>query len=164
MLYSARKRICVSFCHYQATLVEFIHPGKEDNRLMNTTAVSRSQRLLRATGVAPFLTLSLLAAITNFNFLRPPVQKAHAAAPAYNYGEALQKAIFFYEEQASGTKPIWNRASWRGNSALSDGSDNGLDLTGGWYDAGDNVKFGLPMAYSAAARPHRPSIPATPIM
>jgi len=71
------------------------------------------------------------------------------AAPAFNYGEALQKSIYFYEEQVSGPKPSWDRATWVGDSALTDGADKGIDLTGGWYDAGDNVKFGLPMAYSA---------------
>jgi hypothetical protein len=33
---------------------------------------------------------------------------------------------------------------------MNDGADVGLDLTGGWYDAGDHVKFGHPMTYSAA--------------
>ncbi|WP_188112092.1 glycoside hydrolase family 9 protein [Aquimarina sp. RZ0] len=66
----------------------------------------------------------------------------------FNYGEALQKALFFYEVQQSGELPDWNRVSWRGDSALEDGSDVGLDLTGGWYDAGDHVKFNFPMAYS----------------
>ena len=33
---------------------------------------------------------------------------------------------------------------------MTDGVDAGLDLTGGLYDAGDNVKFNLPMAYTAA--------------
>nr|MDF9459059.1 glycoside hydrolase family 9 protein [Bacillus pumilus] len=42
------------------------------------------------------------------------------------------------------------RLNWRGDSGLEDGKDVGHDLTGGWYDAGDHVKFGLPMAYSAA--------------
>ncbi len=72
-----------------------------------------------------------------------------AAAPAYNYAEALQKAILFYEAQQSGKKPDWSRVSWRGDSRLTDGSDVGLDLTGGWYDAGDHVKFGFPAAWTA---------------
>ncbi|MFE2346646.1 glycoside hydrolase family 9 protein [Kitasatospora cineracea] len=71
-----------------------------------------------------------------------------AAAPAFNYGEALQKSLLFYEAQQSGHLPATNRVSWRGDSALDDGKDVGLDLTGGWYDAGDHVKFGLPMAAS----------------
>ena len=67
----------------------------------------------------------------------------------YNYGEVLQKSLFFYEVQQSGDLPAENRVHWRGPSALEDGSDVSLDLTGGWYDAGDHVKFGFPMAYTA---------------
>lgn len=67
-------------------------------------------------------------------------------ATQFNYAEALQKSLFFYEAQRSGPLPADNRVSWRGNSALSDGADNNVDLTGGWYDAGDHVKFGLPMS------------------
>ncbi|MBG0820543.1 glycoside hydrolase family 9 protein [Planomonospora sp. ID91781] len=73
---------------------------------------------------------------------------ASSAAAEFNYGEALQKSIWFYEAQQSGKLPDWNRVSWRGDSALDDGKDAGLDLTGGWYDAGDHVKFGLPMAFT----------------
>lgn len=43
-------------------------------------------------------------------------------------------SILFYEAQRSGKLPANNRIPWRGNSALSDGSDVGIDLTGGWYD------------------------------
>lgn len=73
-----------------------------------------------------------------------------AQAASFNYGEALQKAIMFYEFQRSGKLPENKRDNWRGDSGLQDGSDVGLDLTGGWYDAGDHVKFNLPMAYSQA--------------
>ncbi|MEV4744867.1 glycoside hydrolase family 9 protein [Streptosporangium sp. NPDC049248] len=91
-----------------------------------------------------------LAALALLALAAVPVPAAaQAAAPAFAYGEALQKSIWFYEAQQSGKLPSWNRVSWRGDSGLTDGQDVGLDLTGGWYDAGDHVKFGLPMAASA---------------
>ena len=68
----------------------------------------------------------------------------------FNYGEALQKSIMFYDLQRSGKLPDNFRCNWRGDSCLSDGSDNGLDLSGGFLDAGDNVKFNLPMSYTTS--------------
>jgi Glycosyl hydrolase family 9 len=38
---------------------------------------------------------------------------------------------------------------WRGDSALSDGKEAKLDLSKGLYDAGDHMKFGFPMAFTA---------------
>ncbi|WP_010177229.1 glycoside hydrolase family 9 protein [Aquimarina agarilytica] len=69
----------------------------------------------------------------------------------YNYGEVLQKSLLFYETQQSGVLPDWNRIDWRSNSGVNDGKDVGLDLTGGWNDAGDHIKFGFPMAFSVTA-------------
>ena len=63
----------------------------------------------------------------------------------YDLNEVLHKSILFYEAQRSGALPSSNRIGWRGDSALHDGCDVNTDLTGGWYDAGDHVKFGLPM-------------------
>jgi Glycosyl hydrolase family 9/FG-GAP-like repeat len=64
-----------------------------------------------------------------------------------DYGDALSKSILFYDAQRSGyINPATNRVPWRGDSALNDGSDVGRDLSGGYYDAGDHVKFGFPLA------------------
>jgi Glycosyl hydrolase family 9 len=42
-----------------------------------------------------------------------------------------------------------NQIPWRGDSALDDGKEARLDLSKGLYDAGDHMKFGLPMAFTA---------------
>lgn len=68
----------------------------------------------------------------------------------FNYGEALQKSLLFYDLQRTGDLPDDFRSNWRGDSCLNDGSDVGLDLSGGFLDAGDNVKFNLPMSYTCA--------------
>ncbi|XP_059640320.1 endoglucanase 16 [Cornus florida] len=65
-----------------------------------------------------------------------------------DYKDALKKSILFLEAQRSGKLPSNNRLSWRGDSALQDGKDVNVDLVGGYYDAGDNVKYGLPMAFT----------------
>lgn len=67
-----------------------------------------------------------------------------AAADTPNYAEALQKSLYFYECQQAGELPDWNRVEWRADALVDD------EIPGGWYDAGDHVKFNLPMAYSAS--------------
>lgn len=69
-------------------------------------------------------------------------------AAAFNYADALDKAILFLEAQRSGNLPPDQRVTWRADSGLSDGSAAQVDLVGGYYDAGDNVKFGLPLAFT----------------
>uniref|UniRef100_A0A2N9FXQ5 Endoglucanase n=1 Tax=Fagus sylvatica TaxID=28930 RepID=A0A2N9FXQ5_FAGSY len=70
------------------------------------------------------------------------------ALAGHDYGQALSKSILFFEAQRSGFLPHNQRVTWRANSGLYDGKANGVDLVGGYYDAGDNVKFGLPMAFT----------------
>ncbi|GLT55201.1 hypothetical protein SLA2020_283440 [Shorea laevis] len=69
-------------------------------------------------------------------------------AARHNYYNALSKSILFFEGQRSGKLPPDQRVRWRKDSALRDGATAGVDLTGGYYDAGDNVKFGFPMAFT----------------
>ncbi|GJM94886.1 hypothetical protein PR202_ga11569 [Eleusine coracana subsp. coracana] len=71
-----------------------------------------------------------------------------SGAGGHDYGMALKKSILYLEAQRSGRLPPNQRVTWRESSGLFDGKANGVDLVGGYYDAGDNVKFGLPMAFT----------------
>ena len=66
----------------------------------------------------------------------------------FAYGEALQKNFLFLEANRSGSLGPDNRLEWRSDSTTNDGSTVGRDLEGGYFDAGDHVKFGQPMAAS----------------
>ena len=52
----------------------------------------------------------------------------------------------------AGKLPKHNNVSWRGNSCMNDGkSDSGStfkDLRGGFYDAGDAIKFNFPASFA----------------
>jgi len=85
--------------------------------------------------------LSLLCFLLTTGFI-------YVAGQTYNYNEVLRQSILFYEAQRSGQLPSNNRIPYRGNSAMNDRGINNENLVGGWYDAGDFMKFGLPMAMS----------------
>ncbi|KAI4356922.1 hypothetical protein L6164_000903 [Bauhinia variegata] len=86
------------------------------------------------------LLLVLLAAVM--------VQFGETAPSGFEYGDALDKSLMFFEAQRSGKLSLDQRVKWRGDSGLKDGLEQGVNLIGGYYDAGDHVKFGLPMAFS----------------
>lgn len=65
-----------------------------------------------------------------------------------NFAELLRLSNLFYDAQRTGALPadVVARVPWRGNSFLADGLDVGRNLSGGFFDAGDMVKFGFPAA------------------
>ncbi|KAG2240324.1 hypothetical protein Bca52824_090814 [Brassica carinata] len=73
---------------------------------------------------------------------------AFESLEALDYGDALNKSILFFEGQRSGKLPVNQRVLWRADSALSDGKPDNVNLIGGYYDAGDNVKFVWPMSFT----------------
>ncbi|XP_057965252.1 endoglucanase 24-like [Malania oleifera] len=89
-----------------------------------------------------FLALSLLILLVS----KQPTSQS--VGITHDFVDALSKSILFFEGQRSGYLPADQRMTWRENSGLDDGKDLGVDLTGGYYNAGDNVKFGFPMAFT----------------
>lgn len=78
------------------------------------------------------------------------------SSPNRQWSTLLGNLLYFYEAQRSGELPGTNRVSWRNSSALNDGKDAGVDLTGivlsppsardlfisnagGYYDAGGEI-------------------------
>jgi endoglucanase len=111
--------------------------------------IAKKSLTLKGTMVAGFL-IALLAVL--FTYI-PDIRAAsgpRCGDAYYNYGEALQKSLLFYKANRLGDLPDNYLLPYRTDAALTDGADVGLDLTGGWADAGDGVKFGHPMAYAAA--------------
>src|SRR5512139_3042177 len=93
------------------------------------------------------LLAGILMAVLMLVVLGTPVM---FAANDFNYVDALAKSIMYYEASWCGPDAGNNRLKWRGPCHTDDGADVGLDLTGGFHDAGDHVKFGLPQVYAAS--------------
>ncbi|KAL9275584.1 Endoglucanase 9-like protein [Drosera capensis] len=61
-----------------------------------------------------------------------------------NYRDALGKSIMFFQGQRSGRLPRGQLITWHAPTRRS----MMVNLTGGYYDAGDNAKFNFLMAFT----------------
>ncbi|KAG0072414.1 hypothetical protein BGZ89_006442 [Linnemannia elongata] len=78
----------------------------------------------------------------------PLLTRDSPSFPDPEYVKLLDYMFLFYEAQRSGKLPADQRVTWRNDSALSDGRDAGVDLSGGYYDAGDYMKFIFPLTFT----------------
>ncbi len=111
---------------------------------MRQNYIRRKNRLL--TRAVPYLLATLIILLTGA--LRPRFGQT-----TFDYGDALEKAILFFDANKCGPNVAADNVfSWRGACHTSDGSAASppRDLIGGFHDAGDHVKFGLPQGFSAS--------------
>ncbi|KAF8529080.1 glycoside hydrolase family 9 protein [Hysterangium stoloniferum] len=68
--------------------------------------------------------------------------------PNRHWSTLLGNLLFFYDIQRSGKLPSDNRVAWRNDSVPNDGQDANIDLSGGYFDAGDYVKATFPLSFT----------------
>ncbi|KAL2979552.1 hypothetical protein AAZX31_13G178600 [Glycine max] len=94
-------------------------------------------------------TLTVFAFLFGFITLIVKIVPHHHHKPPLldNYTIALHKAFLFFNAQKFEKLPRHNNVSWRGNSGLHDGKDDGVrpiikDMVGGYYEVGNAIKNG----------------------
>jgi len=96
------------------------------------------------------------------------------AADGANYAEALAMSLYFFDANECGTEVDDNCLTWRGNCHTYDaeasldsaanlsssekamikeanGGSNTVDVSGGYHDAGDHIKFNVTMGFAASS-------------
>ncbi|KAG0602002.1 hypothetical protein M758_11G153800 [Ceratodon purpureus] len=111
---------------------------------MNHSTLTEKRRFTSPCNSCTIIPKTVVVVLLQLTLAVEPTKASHG----FNYAEALYKGILFLEGQRSGKLPPDQRMTWRGDSALSDGNQSNVDLTGGYYDAGDNVKYQFPMAFT----------------
>lgn len=119
--------------------------------------------------------LAFIISAAYAGLLMPFSAFAANSSEEYNFAKALQYSLYFYDEEMCGDQvDELTDIPWRGDCHLQDGeypldktnltevfieenrnildpdNDGCIDLCGGYHDAGDHVKMGLPAAQSAA--------------
>ena len=88
---------------------------------------------------------TLLTGTTALSGLTTLGSMAASAASYDNYAKLLQYSMYFYDGNMCGSDvDTASQFGWRGSCHGSD------EVDGGFHDAGDHVKFGLPAGYTAS--------------
>ncbi|KAF5444616.1 hypothetical protein F2P56_033736 [Juglans regia] len=89
----------------------------------------------------------ILALVLLIHFV--PQKHTHHVSPK-NLTLALSQALMFFDAQKSGHYPKNSPVKFRGDSGLLDGNSGNthVDLEGGFYDSGNNIKFSFTTAYT----------------
>jgi len=102
-------------------------------------------KMKKLCSIALVIAMSLTTAIV------PYFNASAASISSSSYAEALKYSIWFYDANKCGKDvAVDNVFSWRGPCHTTDGSNVGADLTGGFHDCGDHIKFGITNGYAAS--------------
>lgn len=66
----------------------------------------------------------LLVALLLLSTFTAPL--SYCSRTTFDYGEALSKSLLYFESQRSGRLPYSQRVTWRSDSGLNDGLEQGV--------------------------------------
>ncbi len=116
----------------------------------------------------------MCAAMLTGTAVQYSAEPMNALAADHNYAEALELSLYFYDANQCGSEVDDNCLTWRGNchtqdatASLNDaqglsaaslsaikeqnGGSDTVDVSGGYHDAGDHIKFSMTMGFSISS-------------
>ena len=119
-------------------------PGQSEGTCSSTISTTESQSTtdsttVQTTSISQSTTSSSSSTTSSGSTTEKPSSGSCIGITKYNYDEVIEVSNLFYQAQRSGPLDVYGdfnhqKIPYRGDSCLTDGSDNGVDLTGGYFD------------------------------
>ncbi|KAE8255481.1 hypothetical protein A4X13_0g3026 [Tilletia indica] len=107
-------------------------------------------KVLIRTLASLFLLRTVSAQIPITTEYNPPQASTGRDSSAPQWNNLLGNSLFYYDAQRAGKLPDNYRVQWRNDSVLGDGQDVKLDLSAGYFDAGNMIKVTLPLSWAVS--------------